>query len=158
MKGRLIAVRKDGDFIKCEQDCTLNYDQEMLPTSSKVKGGWKDYIGGYKGWSVDVNSRVQIGASQGHTNKALERFINEQDAVYEIYLGSIDGASPEWYVKGLARLQTGNINAPVDGNSMHAQSFIGCGVLESWGEEFWRIINAMPAPADKPNIVDTSKW
>lgn len=158
MKANLIGLIIDGNFVQCEQEVTLNYEQEMLPTSSKAKGAWLDYIGGYKGWSIDVGSRFSVGTDSGYTNKALEKYINTPDAVYELYLTNIFGANPEFYIKGLARLKNGSINAPNTGSASHSQSFVGCGALESWAEEYWRIINAMPVPEDKPNIVDTTKW
>ena len=158
MKGRLIGVKLNDSWIPCEQDCTLNYSQEQLPTSSKVKGGWKDSIGGYKEWSIDVSGRLDVGSSNAFFNKVLERFIKEDDAVYEIYFGSRIGAEQTFYLKGKARLQNGTLNANVDNNATRSESYVGCGALECWAEEYRRIINAMPANADKPNIVDTSKW
>lgn len=155
MKGRLIGLRLDGDYMKCEQDVTLNIDQEMIQISAGI---FKDYVGGYKGWSIDVNGRFSVGTTQGNTNKVLQNFIDVDDYEYEVYLGSVEGASPEWYVKGKARLQNGSINANIEGNASSVYSFIGCGGLEDWAEEYWQIINAMPAPADKPIIVNTTGW
>lgn len=155
MRGRLIALKVNGDYIKCEQDVTLNFDQEMIQVSGGI---FKDYVGGYKSWSVDVNSRFDLGSSQGYANKILQSFIEIDDKEYELYLGSIEGADEEWYVKGKARLQNGSMNANVSSNAASTSSFIGCGSLEYFSVEFFRIINAMPAYADKPNIVDTTDW
>ena len=61
-------------------------------------------------------------------------------------------------MKGRAGLQNGSVNTPSNGSAMANFSFLGRGKLESWWEEYWRIINAMPAPADKHLVFDTSNW
>lgn len=158
MEGRILGIKIDGEFSQCEIDCTLNIEQEQLPTSS-MDAGWRESIGGYKGWSVDLSSRLTVGAMLGHTNKVIDRFINEEDAEFELYFGTRDGAQDaNFYLKGRARLQNGSLNAPNNGSAMANFSFVGCGKLESWWDEYWRIINAMPAEADKPLVIDTSKW
>ena len=59
MEGRVIGIKIDGEFSQCEIDCTLNIEQEQLPTSS-MDSGWRESIGGYKGWSVDLSSRLTV--------------------------------------------------------------------------------------------------
>ena len=158
MEGKILGLKVDNEFAQCEIDCTLNFEQEQLATSG-MDAGWRDHIGGYKGWSVDLNSKLTVGAMLGHTNKIIDRFINEEDAEFELWFGSRDGAQDaNFYLKGRAGLQNGSINAPSNGSAMANFSFLGRGKLESWWEEYWRIINAMPAPADKPLVFDTSNW
>jgi len=48
MEGRILGIKIDGEFSQCEIDCTLNIEQEQLPTSS-MDAGWRESIGGYKG-------------------------------------------------------------------------------------------------------------
>lgn len=157
MEARLIGLKRDGEWMECELDVTISFEQEMLPVSGE-ETYWNDYIGGYKGWSIDYSGKFTTGSSLGHSNKIIERFTNEQDSEYELYFGARDGVSQEFFLKGKARLQNGSINAPSTGSAMTNFSFIGCGRLESWWREFWQIINAMPYDADKPLIIDTSRW
>ena len=157
MEGRLIGVKYDGNFFTCEQDSTFSFEQEMLPTSG-MDAGWRDYIGGYKGWSIEYNGKFTTGAMGGNSNKIIDKWLNEPDAVFELYFGARDGADRSGYFKGKARLQNGSVTAPTNGSATNTFSFIGCGKFESWWEEFWQIINAMPAPEDKPFVIDTSNW
>ena len=61
MEGKILGLKVDNEFAQCEIDCTLNFEQEQLATSG-MDAGWRDHIGGYKGWSVDLNSRLTVGA------------------------------------------------------------------------------------------------
>ena len=157
MEGRLIGVKYDGNFFTCEQDSTFSFEQEMLPTSG-MDAGWRDYIGGYKGWSIEYSGKFTTGAIDGNSNKLIEKWLNEPDAVFELYFGARDGADRNGYFKGKARLQNGSISAPTNGSVTNTFSFIGCGKFESWWEEFEQLVNAMPAPEDKPFVIDTSNW
>ena len=99
MEGRVIGIKIDGEFSQCEIDCTLNIEQEQLPTSS-MNAGWRESIGGYKGQSVDLSSRLTVGVMLGHTNKIIDRFINEEDAEFELYFGTRDGSQDaNFYLK-----------------------------------------------------------
>lgn len=158
MKGKLIGIKIDDRFIPCETNCTFNYEADMLPTANKSKGAWRDYIEGFKGWSIEVQGRFIVGAVRSSFNKILERTILNRNQTFEIMFASRDGAVPEFYIQGIARVQTATLDAPVDGNATHNFQFIGCGAPTLFFDEYWRLIDAMPAESDKPKIVDTTKW
>lgn len=60
--------------------------------------------------------------------------------------------------EGKGYLKSGDASAPRSGLATGNMVIIGSGILNMDWEEFWLIINAQPANADKPTIVDTTEW
>ena len=44
MDARLIGLKRDGEWMECELDVTISFEQEILPVSGEFTY-WNDYIG-----------------------------------------------------------------------------------------------------------------
>src|SRR5690606_24300745 len=59
---KLIGLKMDGQFFKCETGCSFNYDVEMLPCSSVESGYFEESIPGKISWGMALQGNLQLAA------------------------------------------------------------------------------------------------
>ena len=64
----LLMVEKEGTFIPVggQTGATINRNSETIDVTNKVSEGYKEYVGGWKDWSVDSDAFVTLG-DEGQT-------------------------------------------------------------------------------------------
>lgn len=154
--GKMMGVTVDGDFISCELESTLYFDKDMVPVSSVKSGKWGEVVPGKRSWSITVNMALL-------KSKAPQDFKTLYDAYFDDTLLQVSfrtRLSVDQYLifEGQGYLKSGDASAPRSGLATGNMVIVGSGILNKSWEEFWMIINAQPANADKPVIVDTTEW
>ena len=56
INGTSVLVYNDGTLIAAQTDCTINVDQDLIPTVNKSSGGWAEHINGLKSGSVSCSA------------------------------------------------------------------------------------------------------
>ncbi|WP_293933143.1 phage tail tube protein [Sphingobacterium sp. UBA6645] len=154
--GKMMGVAVGDNFISCETECTLNFEGETLPKESVESGKWAEFLYGKKTWSISV-SGLLLKREVGADFKTLfTAFIN--DEILTVYFRTRIGVDQFLVWSGKAIIKSGIANAPRQGFANWSIVFQGTGPLDFNWEEYFAIINAMPAAADQPNIVDTREW
>lgn len=154
--GKLLGVQVGNSFVSCETSCDFNCTVDMLPASAVTSGRWKEFIPGMRGWTVTVNANLLL-ATQAADVKTVMSAI-ETGELMGISFATRTGISPHMIISGFAYPQTVSISAPVTGLATSTITFQGNGPTTLDFEEFWLIINAMPANSDKPIYIDTTNW
>lgn len=154
--GKLLGVQVGNNFVSCETQCDFNCTVDMLAASAVTSGRWKEFIPGMRGWTVTVNMNLLLATQNADVKTILAQI--ETGEKVGISFCTRNGISPHMIISGFAYPQTVGISGPGAGLATATVTFQGTGPTTLDFEEFWLIINAMPAPADKPNIVDTTNW
>ena len=137
--------------------CSLSVETEALPANSRENGKWNDYIEGYKGWTMSVDGRLLVSTLASSGNRVLQKIID--GGKFKVAFASGVGVSPEIVIEGFAIATGFDMTAAASDDVSYTVNFTGCGAFTTYYvDEFWTLINAMPADADKPNIVDTTDW
>lgn len=159
MDGKLIGFKVDGEYTPCEVTCSLKVSNDQLEASGSHNGNWKYTIEGYKSWVASVNARLMLNASPAGFAKIFKKNLLKNQT-YEIIISlKIDDTNTDFFIKGIARLKDLDFTAGVSNKAEYTLDFIGQGAFEEVNiQEFYTIINAMPAYADKPLIINTSNW
>ena len=151
--GRFIGVAIDDMFFACEMNSSFSQENEMLEIASQGRKGFRNYIYGYKGWSLTVTAVMNNGTFPSSWNKILEKITQTNDP-FDVVWKTQDNYSEAMYIKGKAIVPSFSAEAPNDNKATYSVTFQGCGELEMYADEVWLQINAMPAPADKDIIVN----
>lgn len=154
--GKLMGIQIADNFISCETESTLNFERDMLPKDSVISGRWMEYITGKGNWQMTVNGLL-LKREVGADFKTLYRsFINGD--LLNIYFRTRIGVDQFMIWQGNAYVMNGGANAPINGMANWNITFRGVGPLSFDWEEYWTIIDSMPADELQPNIVDTRDW
>lgn len=154
--GKLLGVQIGNSFVSCETSCDFNCTVDMLAASPVTSGRFKEFIPGMIGWTVTVNANLLLASQQADVKIVLAAI--EVGTKMGISFATRGGISPHMIISGFAYPQTVGISAPGTGLATTNIVFQGTGPTTLDFEQFWLIINAMPAPADKDVIVDTTNW
>ncbi|NGM61675.1 hypothetical protein G5B30_07060 [Sphingobacterium sp. SGG-5] len=154
--GRLLGLRIGSDFVPCEMGLTLNFEVEKRDRSSSANGSWKHHRNGYKGWNAVVNGKLLISSLSGSFNSLFRAYLNDEEL--SLVIQNRDPNGQPFEIWGNATIKQGTMEAPSVGKATWSITFEGNGALSEDIAVFWKIINAMPAEADKPNIIDTTNW
>lgn len=152
--GRLIGLQVNGIFISCEISCTFNFQAEMLPASAIDSAGWKEFIAGIRSWSMTVDGQLLAEAVGADFKTIFNTFFSRLPVL--LIWGTRPSAVTQLSISGSALLASGSTTAPNKGSSTWNVVFQGTGALTTSFEDFSLIIDAMPAVADYPVIVDTN--
>ena len=68
INGTSVLVYNDGTLIAVQTDCTINVDQDLIPTTNKSSSGWATHINGLKAGSV---SCAALYSSSGKSSDDL---------------------------------------------------------------------------------------
>lgn len=157
IQGKLIGLKMDGEFFKCETACTFSYEVEMLPCASVMSGQYQEAIPGKISWIMTVAGNLSLAPAQFNDFISITRKVQAKERVF-LEMVTRNGISPYLSISGWAWPQNGGLDAQSTGLATWSNSFRGDGPFTTDWEEFAIIINAMPVAADKPYIVDTTEW
>lgn len=156
IRGALIGLRINGNFVSCETACDFSFDVNMLAASTPDSGRWAGFIPGLRSWKMTVNMNLLLASVGADIKTVLQAVITGESVDLEFRTNM--SISPHLIISGTAYPQTGGITAPGKGNATANVSFQGSGAFTCDFEQFWLIINAMPANSDKPVYIDTTQW
>lgn len=154
LEGRLMGLKMDGKFFKCELGCSFNYDVEMLPCSSVESGYFKESIPGQISWSMSINDRFNLTLEPYTGFQDILSKVKSRERVY-LELITRNGISPYFSISGWAWPQSGGLDAQNTGYAQTSTTFTGDGEFTVDWDAFALIINQMPAAAEYPLIIDT---
>lgn len=158
MQGKIIGIKIDGGWTPCELECQLQFESELLPTSSRKKGYWRDFVEGLRGWSVSLSGRMTpMATNKAAFNQVVQKYLRNENS-FEIAFATKNGYWPAMKLSGKTMLVNCDFQANTTEMASYNMTFQGCGNLEFEIDDLWSLINAMPAPADKPKVVDTTHW
>lgn len=150
--GRLIGLKVNGIFISCEISCDFNFQADMLPASAIDSARWKEFISGIRSWSMSVNGQLLAEAAGADFKTVMNSFFSGLPVF--LNWGTRPSAVTQLSITGSALLSTGSATAPGKGFSTYNLNFQGTGPLTTSFQDFQLLIDAMPASADYPVIVD----
>lgn len=156
IQGRFMGVSVNGVFISCETESSMQFEREMLPASSVSSGDAKEFIQGKYSWSVTVSGNLLKREAGADFKTIYETFLRKEMVMIQFRTRPV--VDQFLIFEGNAFVQLGNVTAPNRGRSNWSVTFQGNGILGMTWEEFWTIINAMPAPSDQPTYIDTTQW
>ena len=151
--GKLIGVKINGAFTSCEVSCTINLNRELLPASAVDSGGWKEYISGIRDWSISINANLLLEAVAADIKTVLTASYFGNLPLY-IQFSTRPSVETELILSGNALFQSGSITAGNVGNASTNINLQGNGELTPNFQNYALLIDAMPAEADYPIIVD----
>lgn len=156
IRGKLMGLTVGGKFIACETDSTMAFERDMLPASAITEGTWSRYLPGKKRWSMTVDGYL-LRRSAGADFKTLYMsFFNDEEVT--IKWRTREGVDQFLIFEGNAFVLNGTASAPSRGYANWNITFQGNGILNMDWEEFFTIINALPANSDQPTYFDTTQW
>lgn len=151
--GRLFGIKMNGAFVSCEISCEIVFDREMLPATAVDSGGWKEYINGLRGWSINVNGKLLLDAV-GADIKTLLQTAYFSDLPLYVQFATRPSVTEQLVFSGNALLPSANISAGASGTANWTATLQGNGKLNHNLQDFLLLIDAMPAEADYPTIVN----
>lgn len=152
ISGRLIGLKANGIFISCEVSSDFSFNADMLPASAIDSAGWKEFVSGIRSWSMTVNGQLLAEAVGADFKTLLNNFFSRLPVT--LIWGTRPSALTQMTISGLALLSAGSATAPNKGAATWTMTFQGTGALTTSFEDYSLIIDAMPASADYPVIVD----
>jgi TP901-1 family phage major tail protein len=106
-----------------QQGLTINRDKDTFEVTSKDSSGWKEFLAGFKEWSID-NDGIYVRNDDSH--KHLKKIFNGDDPV----LIKVTNQKTETDLfGGLAILQSYPIEAPYDDATTYTVNLQGTGEL-----------------------------
>lgn len=151
--GRLIGVQVGGVFLKCEISSTINFKQEVLPAAAVDSGRWAEFIAGEREWSISVNGGLFLEAVGADIKSIL--LANYFDTIpLSIMFSTRPNATEELIFSGVALFASGDITAPSTGYANWNVQLQGSGALFHTMQNYALLIDAMPAEADYPILVN----
>jgi predicted secreted protein len=153
--GNLIGLKTNGAFTSCEISSSINFDREMVGVAPIDDGGWKEFLYGMRGWRMQVNGNLLLEAVATDIKSMLTAGYF-QDLPLLVMFSTSPSASQELVFSGTALFQAGDISAAVQGKAGWNATLQGTGKLTVKQQDYNLLIDAMPAEADYPIIVDSS--
>lgn len=156
IRGKLMGIAIGDKMIACETDSSMTFERDMLPVASVEDGRWSQSLPGKRRWTMTVDGHL-LKRDVGADFKTLFRaFVNDEEI--RVSWRTRQGVDQFLMFEGKAFIVSGMGSAPNKGYATWNIVFQGNGALNMDWEEFFTILNAMPATADQPNIVDTREW
>lgn len=153
--GSLIGLIINGAFTSCETQCQINFDKEMLPASAIDSGGWKEFIYGIRGWTISVNGNLLLEAVSNDIKALIQTgYINDYPMFAQF--STRPSSEIQLYFEGAVLFNTASITAAAQGAANWTALLQGTGQLKANYQDFALLIDAMPAEAAYPIVVDTS--
>jgi predicted secreted protein len=158
IRGALMGLSADGNFISCETNAEMHFDTEMIPASSVSSGYFREKVPGKQDWRMQVDGYLLKRAMASDFKTLFTSWRNRQPV--QLQFRTRPWVDQYLIFEGEAWVQQGSLLAPNRGLSNWTIVFDGNGVLNMDWEEFWMIINAMPPTADWPTVVeqDPDNW
>lgn len=150
--GRLLGLQTGGVFISCEIACTFNFQVAMLAASAIDSGGWAEFISGLRSWTVSVDGQL-LAEAVGADFKTILNAVYSRQPIF-LVIGTRPSATTQMTVSGSALPVSGSFSGPGKGVATWTALFQGTGKPTTSFQDYALIIDAMPAIADYPTIVD----
>lgn len=151
IRGALVGLRINGEYVSCETNCEFNFDVEMLAASAVTSGRWKEFIAGIRSWGMTVDGNLLLASVGADIKTVLSAVLTGE--MVELEFRTRGTIAPFFVIAGTALPQSGSITAPGTGKAVWNVVFQGSGPFTVDIEEFWLIINAQPIEADYPTII-----
>lgn len=152
VRGALIGVRINGQFVSCETNCEFHVDVDMLPASPPASGRWKSVIPGLRNWTMTVDGNLLLASVGADVKTVLNAIITGE--LVELEFRTRTGIAPYLIIAGNGYPQSADITAASTGKAKWNVVFQGDGPFTTDFETFWLIINSMPIEADYPIIIN----
>jgi predicted secreted protein len=152
VKGTLLGLKINGAFVSCETSCDFNIDVEMINASSVTVGRWAEFVAGIRKWGINVAGNLLL-ESVGADAKTILQAIDSGLPVF-LQFSTRASVGTQFVLSGAALPQNLGIGAAMQGKANWTASFQGTGPLATSFEDFSLLIDAMPAEADYPIIVN----
>lgn len=152
--GRLIGLKINGAFVSCETACTFSFDIDMLPASAVDSGRWKEWVQGIRSWSITVNGNLLL-ESVASDFKTIVTSGLMQGSTFFLQFSTHASSTIQMVFSGAALTKGGQLNAQSTGVANWSVSFQGTGPLTTTYNDYELLIDAMPAEADYPIIINS---
>lgn len=142
LQGKLIGVKINGSFLRCQTDATLTInvnvteDDPCKPTESDSTNGasWTTHSVDTKDWSVSVTAKTFADVSAGLLdNGDIAGLMIDGNPSVEMTFQTIQTTDYDYssifLYEGTGTLTSFNLNAPVDGESTYDLEITGNGAL-----------------------------
>lgn len=156
ISGQLIGLNINGAFVSCETACQFNFENDMLPSSAVDSGGWKEFVYGIRSWTMSVNGNLLLEAVSSDIKAIITTCLMQQLPVF-LQFSTRPSSTIKLILSGTGLAATGSIAAPAKGNANWTVSFNGTGALQTTYVDLALLIDAMPAEADYPIVLDTTE-
>lgn len=151
--GNIIGLMTNGAFTSCEVSCTINFNQEMLPASAIDSGRWKEFVAGIRDWNISVNGNLLLESVSSDIKSILSANFFGSLPIF-VQFSTRPSADIQLLFSGNALFQSGNITAGTNSSANWSATLQGTGALNHSYQDFALLIDAMPAEADYPIIVN----
>ena len=131
INGTSVLVYNDGTLIAAQTDCTINVDQDLIPTTNKSSGGWAEHINGLKTGSV---SCAALYSTTGLSSDDLIADIIAKNSVLLVI--DVNGTP----VVAEADIASSTIEAPTEGAATISIEFSAKGGLYMLTGDFAELI------------------
>lgn len=124
----ILKIKKDAGFVAIggQTGATINRSAETIDVTNKVSAGYKEYVAGWKDWSVDCDAFVTLG-DEGQ--EELEKAYEAGTAVeVSLRIGGDDNAKGVGY-KGVALITSLATDLSQDDAVTYSLSLQGTGAL-----------------------------
>lgn len=127
LSGNIVGLEINGEFVACETSCEIVFDTDMRPASPPDDGGWKSFIPGISGWSVNLNAFMLISSAPASQATFLNAFMSKSRIGIRVaskFLGISD-----FEITGYVYVQSGGITASVNSSMGYNMTLLGDGAM-----------------------------
>lgn len=152
LTGDMLAFYLNGKALACEISCDLSFNKEFKQISPTSPGGWVYQVPGVKSWQMTTAANFITHFRDADFKTIMQAWINGDP--FQVAMRTSDGYSPAFFIGGQAYPASGTLSSSGFEMVGYSSVFVGNGPLvmttEASEGDFWRILNANPATADKP--------
>lgn len=155
ISGDMLCLYLDGHQLACETSCDFSFTQDMKQISPYMAGRWQQVIPGVRSWQMTVSANFITGFKEADFKTILSALLSGKR--FAIAMRTQTDFSPAFMIGGYAYPSGGSMSSTGSDIVGYTTTFTGDGPLqyssEASTDDLWRIINANPAPADKPYYI-----
>lgn len=124
----ILKVKKDSNYIAIggQTGASINRNADTIEVTNKVSDGYREYVAGWKDWSIDCDAFVTLG-DEGQT-LLEEKFANGEAIEVSVRIGGDQTAAGVTY-KGNAIITSLSTDLSQDDAVTYALSLQGTGAL-----------------------------
>lgn len=151
--GNLIGLIINGAFVSCETSCSINFNQNMIPSSAVDSGGWAEFVAGLRSWTISVNGNLLLEVVGNDIKSLIQTGYINQLPMYAQF-STRPSSDIQLQFSGTVLFSTASITAASTGVANWTATLQGTGKLTPTYQDFPLLIDSMPSEADYPIIVD----
>lgn len=154
IQGNIMKLTLGGRPLLCEIESSFDYDINMLATSARTQGGWKEYVPEMVNWKLSTSANVILRSS----GVSIANVINAGFSGERVDIVFKTNTVPNISIRGEAVITSHTISAQA-GTARSTIVFQGVGAFSTDFINFGNIIiNAMPRESNPGTIFDTRGW